>query len=131
MSIFQQAARLKLRFESPLGLLNAEDLWDLPLSSATGKANLDDIARSLHRKLQSAEDVSFVSTEAKGDTLTQLKFDIVKHIIDVRLEENKTAADAQANKAKKQKLLEVLERKENAALEGMDADEIRKMIEGL
>ena len=45
MNIFEQAARQKIRFESVLGLLCVEDLWDLPLTSLNSKrANLDDIA---------------------------------------------------------------------------------------
>ena len=34
--MFEQAARLKLRFETSRGLLSVEDLWDLPLTSARG-----------------------------------------------------------------------------------------------
>jgi len=131
MSMFEQASRLQIRFESAKGLLTVEDLWHLPLTSDTGKANLDDLARALHRKVQSTEDVSFVTTEPKTDATTQLAFDLVKHVIGVRLEENKAAEQARQNKARKQKLLDVLERKESAALENLSADEIRKLIEGL
>ena len=31
--MFTKASRLKLRFQSPAGLLSSEDLWDLPLTS--------------------------------------------------------------------------------------------------
>ena len=48
MDIFEQASRLKLRFPSPLGTLSTEDLWHLPLTSTTGKANLNDIGKALN-----------------------------------------------------------------------------------
>ena len=52
MNIFEMATRKKIRFNSPQGDLSTEDLWDLPLSSkVNGKANLDDIAKDLHRLL--------------------------------------------------------------------------------
>jgi len=130
MSMFEQAFRLQLRFESAKGLLTVEDLWNLPLTSDTSKANLDDLARDLYHKVKSAGEVSFV-TEAKTDPTVQLAFDIVKHVIGVRLEENKAAEMARQNKALKQKLMEVLDRKENAALENLTPDELRQKIEGL
>lgn len=33
ISIFEQASRQKLRFETSAGKLSIEDLWDLPLTS--------------------------------------------------------------------------------------------------
>lgn len=55
INIFEQTSRLKLRFDTTKGMLTAEDLWDLPLTSDAGKANLDDVAQSLHRELKDAE----------------------------------------------------------------------------
>lgn len=52
--MFIKASRTKLRFESPKGLLSVEDLWDLPLISTMGKANLDDIAKTAFQALMSS-----------------------------------------------------------------------------
>ena len=129
---FVTATRLKLRFDTPQGQLPIEDLWDLPLTSTNpNKANLDALAIQLHGKLQTTSTVSFVNTPAKVDDTTQVKFDVVKHIIDTRMAENASAAQAAANKAKKQQLLQVLERKENAAIENLSADEIKNLINSL
>lgn len=128
-NIFEQASRLKLRFYSPKGLLSVEDLWDLPLTGSG--ANLDNVARGLHRQLKNDDDVSFVLKERKSDETIQLKFDLVKHIIDVRLTENAAAAAVQANKERKQKLLAILEQKEDQSLQTLSADELRKMINEL
>lgn len=130
MSMFEQAIRLKLRFDSAKGLLSVEDLWDLPLTSARG-TNLDDIARDLYTQLRSGNDVSFVNPEKKSDTTVQLRFDVVKHVIDTRLDENKAAANAAATKERKQKLLSIIEQKEGEALSSLSVEELRKMVEGL
>lgn len=130
MSIFEQAARLKIRFDTPKGALSVEDLWDLPLTSTRG-ANLDDIARGLYAQLRSGEDVSFVDAGRKSDPTKQLRFDLIKYIIDVRLLENKAAALASANKERKQRLLEVIAQKEGEALGALSVDELRKMVEAL
>lgn len=133
MNIFERASRLKLRFNSPKGALGVEDLWDLPLTSATGKANLDAIAIELHQALKAtAATVSFVEPQQTGpDSVTALAFEVVKYIIDVRVAENKAAADAKTKAETKQRLLEVLERKQNAELESKTPEEIRAMLSAL
>ena len=126
--MFEKASRLKLRFESTKGQLQIEDLWDLPLTSTKGQANLDDIARGLHRQLKNGDDVSFVNATHKSDEVVQLKFDIVKHIIDVRLVENEAAAKARENKEKKQQLLAIIAQKKDAALQGTPLEELEAMV---
>jgi hypothetical protein len=129
--MFEKATRLHLRFPSPKGLLTVEDLWDLPLTSTTGKANLDDIARSLNAALKSDNNVSFVKPDTSEDALTKLQFDIVLHIISTKMTENAEALASRAKREKKQQLLEVLERKQNAQLENLSVDELTKLIESL
>lgn len=128
--MFEKAARLALRFTTPKGSLAVEDLWELPLTSASG-ASLDNIAKSLNRLLKDADTESFVVKTSKADEVLQLKFDIVKHIIEVKLAERETERSAAHKKAEKAKLLEVLSRKQNAALEQKSVEEIQQMIEAL
>jgi hypothetical protein len=109
--MFIKASRIKLRFESPKGLLTVEDLWDLPLTSATGKANLDDIAKAAFQSLKGSEVTSFVVREVTADPTVQLRFDIAKHIIDTRLAENAAANLAAVNKERKQQFAELIARK--------------------
>jgi hypothetical protein len=124
--MFEQATRLKLRFETSRGMLSVEDLWDLPLSSQRG-VSLDEIAISLHNALKH-DTISFVDDTEKPDPRLQLSFDLVKHVIDVRKAENKVAAEARAKAEQKQKILGIIARKEDMALEGMDIDKLREMI---
>lgn len=126
--MFQQASRLKLRFDSQKGLLTAEDLWDLPLTSNIGKVNLDDIARSLHRQLKSGDNVSFVEVAQKSDATVQLKFDLVKHVIDTKLAENVAAATVRENREKRQRLLSLIEQKETEQLLGSSLDDLKAML---
>ena len=129
--MFEQASRAKLRFPSIKGALTVEDLWDLPLTSNTGKANLDDVARSLGERLESTVTKSYVTKTEASDDNTKLAFNIVLRVIEVRLAENEAALKAKGNREKKQQLLEILERKQNAQLETLSAEEIRAMIEAL
>ena len=129
--MFEAATRLKLRFDSTKGQLQIEDLWDLPLTSTKGQANLDDIARGLHRQLKNSDDVSFVNVDQKSDAVVQIKFDIVKHIIDVRLAENAAAATARANKEQKQKLMAIRAQRSDDALQTVSIEELDAMIAAL
>lgn len=130
MSLFEQASREKLRFGTPAGVLTPEDLWDIPLTSQTGKANLDDIAKHLNRKI-SADDESFVDKPAKKDSTAQLAFELVKRVIAVRLEENEAARNAKAKKEEKAKILAIIARKQDQALEEESVEDLMKRIEEL
>lgn len=127
--MFDKASRLKLRFQTPAGQLSVEDLWDLPLSSATGKANLDNVAKELWQKLKQNDVPSFVARATGTDDVTQLKFDVVKHIIDIRLAESDQASAAKANKEKKQQILAIIAQKQNEALGAKSIDELTKLAE--
>ena len=129
--MFERATRLNLRFDSSMGPLMIEDLWSLPLTSGTRKANLDDIAKAQFALLKSDANVSFVEPTRKSNDIDQLKFDIVKHIIDARLAENALAAAAKANREKKQLILGIIAQKENETLLGASLDDLKKMAEAL
>ena len=131
MSNFEKALRLKLRFDSPSGLLVVEDLWDLPLTSTKGRANLDDIARGLNKKLKSGDDVSYVVKERKSDETVQLAFDLVKHVIDVRLAENAAALLEKERAEKKQKIMSIIASKQDESLHSMSLDDLKKLMSEL
>ena len=129
MNIFEIAARQKLRFETIKGALSVEDLWDLPLTSATGRACLDEIAIGLHKQLRASADVvSFVDSAATADPSVQLRFDIVKHVIEQRKLENAEAASAKAKAELKQQLLAALAKKRESAVDAMTEEQLVKKL---
>lgn len=129
--MFEKLSRRKARFETPQGYLCVEDLWDLPLIASAGRANLDDIAKSLNQKLKASETESFVRKNPIVDETLQLQFDVVKHIINVKLKEQEEAELRLLNKEKKQKLLSIIASKENEQLMGSSLEELRQMAEQL
>ena len=122
-ALFLTAARSKFRFGSSAGQLSTEDLWDLPLSGRG--ANLDDIARALHKGLKDADgDISFVKPAVKTTVELQAKFDIVKYVIDTKMADEEKAAT-------KQKLLAKLAEKQDKALDNLSEEQIKAMIDAL
>jgi hypothetical protein len=122
MNIFEIATRKKLRFDTTSGQVSTEDLWDVTLS---GKAlSLDNIAKSLNKQLKESAEESFVVKASAANTELQLKFDIVKHIIDVKLAEKAEREAAAEKRALKEKLLAIRERKADASLESKTLEEL-------
>jgi hypothetical protein len=128
---FEYATRNKIRFESKVGLITVEDLWDLPLTSARG-ASLDDTARGINGELKSETEESFVlTTTNKKKKLLETKLDIVKHVIRVKQDEAEATRNRATRVAEKKELLEILAEKEKQTLVSMDADAIRRRIQEL
>jgi hypothetical protein len=127
--MFEKTTRLKLRFDTAKGQLTVEDLWDLPLTG--NGVNLDKIAIALSRQIKEEDTESFVVKAKVASEVLQLKFDVVKHVIDVKLAE-RDAAKAQSDaRAKKDKILEIISRKQDQALEGSSLEELQKMAQSL
>lgn len=129
--LFIQAAKTKLRFSSSKGLLSVEDLFDLPLTSTNAtKANLDDIAKELYKQLETTQ-VSFVSKKTNANSAIQLGFDIVKYVIDSKLEENEKVRKESERSSTRQKVMGLIERKADSALEEKSIDELTELLKTL
>ena len=131
MNIFEQATRRAIRFESAKGDLSVEQLWDLPLQSRN-QFDLDTIAKTVNRQLNAVTEESFVSVrENPAKETLSLKLELVKHIISVKLQEAEEACN-RANKAsEKEKLLRLLDEKQNEALRALTPEEIQERLKAL
>jgi hypothetical protein len=122
--MFEKAVRLKLRFTHK-GLCTVEDLWDIPLES------LDRIFKDLNIKLKTQKEESLLETRSKEDEILDLKIAIVKHIVEVRLSEQKARKDLADKLAKKQKLLGIIAEKQDSELRDLSVDELTKLVDEL
>lgn len=130
-NIFEQAVRAKLRFSTSRGMVTTEDLWDLALSSSTGKPNLDDVAREIHRQLKEAEEISFVKPASASNAGVRLAFDVVKHVIGVKLAEREAAKQAADKAEQKQKIMGIIAQKQEEALSSKSLEELTAMVAAL
>lgn len=130
--LFEKATRLKLRFSTPQGDLSVEDLWDLPLTSASAsRANLNSIAKAVSRKLKDEGDEDFVTPQPKANEVLQLKLEIVKHVIHAKQQEREEADAAVAKREQKERLLELIQRKQDQVLEGKSLEELTAMVNSI
>lgn len=119
--MFEQAARLKIRFQFK-GLLSVEDLWDLSVQ------DLDAIFKRLNAEAKISQEASLLEQRTADDEILDLTISIVKHIVATKLTEQESREQAVAQIARKQKLLAILEQKQDEELYGMSQDEIQNLI---
>jgi hypothetical protein len=131
MNIFEKASRTQLRFQTSRGLMDVESLWVMPLTAKSDKEafSLDDLAKDLHRTLKGREETSFVvQTVDAGKELLELKLELVKHVIAVKLEEAAERQRLQSNAGQRERLTSILAQKEDAALAELTPEQLKAKI---
>lgn len=122
-NLFEAASKTKLRFSSNKGMITSEDLWDLSL------ADLDEIARETYKRVRDDMDhVSFVRPASKVDSTDLLRLDILKRVIEVKMEERDAAEKTVLQNAKKQRILNIMAEKEDENLKGASLEDLRQML---
>ena len=129
--MFEKASRLKLRFASATGNLTIEDLWDIPLTGPLGDLSLDDIAKKINRDIKEREEESFVIEKSSKSSILELKFEIVKHIIKIKLNEAKYAENMAITNTQIQKLQLAIMQKEDEVLTNQSLGDLKKSLKKL
>lgn len=121
--MFDKATRAKLRFTTQSGLIGVEQLWDLSLNK------LNDIAKDLNRQIKQAGEVEdFISETSAVDGRLQLSFDVVKHIIAVKLAERDETLNAASKREHNQAILELIKKKQQEDLAGKSVEELQALL---
>ena len=123
-NIFEYAVRNKVRFPFK-GMISVEDLWDLSLT------NLDSIYKTLNKEVKQSEEESLLTTKTNVDTELEVQIEIVKYIVSVKLEEQKTREKDAAKKAQAQKIMSIIATKEDEALQNTSVEDLKKMLDEL
>lgn len=123
-NIFEVATRQKYRFPYK-GNISVEDIWDLPVTA------LDSIFKVLNAKAKQAQEESLLESKTKEDEETEIKIQIVRHIVGVKQAEELERKKAKENKEMKQRLLEIKASREDKRLEGLSDADLDKMISEL
>lgn len=121
--MFEKATRMKLRFETTKGNVTIEDLWDLPLESRAS-ISLDWLAKKLNKEVKENEEESFVVKKSSKNEISELKFEIVKYIIGVKLKEQEKRLMESKNREEKEKILEAIEKKDHEDLYSKSKEEL-------
>ena len=120
-NIWVECLKNKFRFEFK-GLISTEDLFDLTL------ADLDAIFKNLKKEEKDLQGDSLLDNDENPKVNeVEVKIEVVKAIFDMKKAEIARAERALANKAQKDKILAIIENKENQELSEKSIDELREI----
>lgn len=120
-NIFEAATKGKYRFPFK-GMISVEDLWDLKLQ------DLDSVFKSLNKQKKQNDEESLLQVKTAEDQELDNKIQIVKYIVKFKQEEIEERLQAKNKKEYNQKLLELIERKQNEELAGKSIEELQAML---
>ena len=123
-NLFEIATRNRYRFNYT-GVMTVEDLWSLRVE------DLDAIFKMLNRQKKTADEDSLLATKSAEDQDLANKIDIVRYIVSVKLAEAAERVSAAEKKAQRDKIMEIVAKKKDKALEDMGIEDLMKKLEEL
>ena len=123
-NIFKYAAKNALRFPYK-GMASVEDLFDLGLNE------LDNIYKTLKKQQKNDAGESLIEDKTPQDTQLEIKLAIVKEIFDDKKASIDKAKKTAEKKAQAQKILYIMNRKQDEALQNMSMEELQAQLDGL
>jgi hypothetical protein len=127
-NIFELAAREKVRFSVGNAVVAVESLYDLPLTK------LDTLAKGLRREINEGQEESFIKRSNPKLKMLNLQFELVKAVIQYRLDkadaEASKAATAAQNAAMKEAAAKILADRQVAALGEKSDEELKALANG-
>ena len=127
-TLFEMASQFKFRYPFN-GMINTEDLWDLSLTQ------LDCVYRNLRQDLKAVSTDSLASTMAADEAVKaqdiENKIEIVKYIFNSKQSAAELERMAAVNAMQRKRIMDVLAKKQDSALENMTEEELTEMLNSL
>ena len=121
--IYKKATQKKLRFNTNVGSLTAEQLFDLPVT------DLDTLAVSLEESYKESGGKSFLAKEDKKDADTKLAFDVVLDVLETKVAAADKASKAAETRAHNKKIIELIASKQDESLQGLSIEELEAQLQ--
>lgn len=119
--MFEIATRSKFRFPYK-GQISVEDMWELSLPA------LDSVFKALNAQIKQVKEESLLSTKSKADETLELQIEIVKYIVSVKLAEKEAREKATEKAAQRQRIMEIMAKKQDESLENASMEDLQKML---
>ena len=120
--MYEKALRLGLRFPSPKGEATTEELFQLSLKE------LDETYRTLHKQLQEKKEVSLLAKPAKGIENLELMIEIVTDVVNKLQKEKEEKAITAERRKKKERIMSLINEKNDEALSAKSIEDLEAML---
>jgi len=124
-SMFEKAARQKVRIPCEKGWLYVEDLFDLSLES------LNNIYKILNAQLKSTKEDSLLDVKDASTSKLELQVDLIKYVASIKKAERTAQLEAIEKRRELEVLMMALADKKVDAIKNMSEEDIKKRIEQL
>lgn len=122
--LFITGLKKKYRFKTskPVagGQIMIEDLFDLSLPA------LDSIAQALNAEVKASGEESFIKTRTAANTDLNNRFEIVKYVIKMKLDEEEVKENVKRRKIEEQELLSLIQEKQQEEKRSKSLEELTK-----
>lgn len=125
--MYKQAAQLKLRFETPKGMLSVEQLFDLTMTDLS--TSIKKVNALLKKEKATDDELAFLEGIDTTETQNALRFKILKDVYLSKKEARDAAALDYEKKQRNQRIAELIAKKKDEALESKSIEELEKMLE--
>lgn len=124
-TLFEMASQYKFRYPFK-GSITTEDLWDLKPDE------LDAVYKTLNKELNTVQEEGLIQTKSadngvKANDLKN-KLMIVKYIFASKQQAAELARVSAENAMKRKRIMEILAKKQDAALENLSEDELKAAL---
>jgi len=123
MEMYKIASKKKYRFTTKKGEISVEQLWSLSLEE------LNEVAILLDDQVESnSSKKSFINKVSPVNKVNKNKLEIVVDIIKTKMEEEEARQNLANKKANNQKIMELIEQKENENLSKKSITALKAML---
>lgn len=124
INIFKYAAKKRLRFPYK-GFISAEDLFALDIEE------LNEVYKTLKKREKNSSEISLIKERTDKDRELEVQIAIVEEIFADKTKAIDKAKKAAEKKAQAQKILEIMNKKQDEALENMSQEELEARLASL
>lgn len=127
-TLFEMASQEKFRYPFN-GWINTEDLWDL------SQSQLDTVYRNLKLELKETSTDSLTNTMAADEAVKaqtiENKIELVKYVFTCKKQAAELDSLAAERNMQRKRIMAILAKKQDDALENMSEEELKQMLDNL